>query len=219
MDLTAGAVRFDAAVDEGGVGGFAHAVVRMTKYNTQLQSFIARYHEIAAKTAESRTPNEVYELGNLQQMLSGGYCLGGHLITDRNPAAYEVTYNPGLQQAPVPLALQQGSTNFWGCPNIIHRVLFSWDELLFDAVTRSGKWNGTRDELFDLIWQHRIAQPFDLPLREAIDWVNSVIYTTIKAMKFSHHLPVCGGPIEISVISTDRSYRWVKHKRFDQALG
>ena len=38
-------------------------------------------------------------------------------------------------------------------------------------------------------------------------------------MKFSHYLPVCGGPIEIAVISTDRNFRWVRHKRFDDALG
>ena len=55
-------------------------------------------------------------------------------------------------------------------------------------------------------------------LPEAIDWVHTVIYTTIKAMKFSHYVPICGGPIEIALISSDRKFRWVRHKRFDEAL-
>lgn len=45
------------------------------------------------------------------------------------------------------------------------------------------------------------------------------IYTTIKAMKFSHMAPVCGGPVEVAVITTDRRFRWVRHKGFDAAIG
>jgi len=37
-------------------------------------------------------------------------------------------------------------------------------------------------------------------------------------MEFSHTAPVCGGPVEIAVITTDRSFRWVHHKRFDAAI-
>jgi hypothetical protein len=58
-----------------------------------------------------------------------------------------------------------------------------------------------------------------LPIREAIDWVHASIYATIKMMKFSHLPPVCGGPVEIAVITTDKKFRWVRHKRFDAAIG
>jgi hypothetical protein len=37
-------------------------------------------------------------------------------------------------------------------------------------------------------------------------------------MKFSHMAPVCGGPVEVAVITTDRRFRWVRHKRFDAAI-
>jgi len=43
--------------------------------------------------------------------------------------------------------------------------------------------------------------------------------TINKAMKFSHMAPVCGGPVEIAVITTDRKFRWVRHKKFDAAIG
>ncbi len=42
---------------------------------------------------------------------------------------------------------------------------------------------------------------------------------TIKTMKFSHMAPVCGGPVEIAVVTTDRKFRWVRHKKFDAAIG
>ncbi len=58
-----------------------------------------------------------------------------------------------------------------------------------------------------------------LPIREAIDWVHASIYTTFKTMKFSHMAPVCGGAIEIAVATTDRKFRWVRHKEFDAAIG
>ncbi len=65
---------------------------------------------------------------------------------------------------------------------------------------------------------YSLGQPEELPIREAIDWVHASIYATIKTMKFSHMAPVCGGPIEIAVITTDRQFRWVRHKSLDAAV-
>jgi hypothetical protein len=58
-----------------------------------------------------------------------------------------------------------------------------------------------------------------LPIREAIDFVHACVSSTIKAMKFSTSLAqICGGPIEIAVITTDRRFRWVRHKDWDVAI-
>ena len=58
----------------------------------------------------------------------------------------------------------------------------------------------------------------DLPLREAIDYVHTYLSVTAKAMKFRYGPPICGGPIEVAYISTDRNLRWARHKRFDSAI-
>jgi hypothetical protein len=187
-------------------------------YTKRLAKPLARHNEIYAKPCDSRTDDEKTDLEGLAHSLSGGFCLGGHLTVDRSPDAFEIAYTPQLNAPPVPSQLRHGSAYFWGCPNIIQRVLFGIDERLFSDIKRSGKWSGTDDDLFNLIRSNRLAQPFDLPLRESVDWVHTVVYTTIKAMKFSHQMPVCGGPIEIAVISTDRLFRWVRHKDFDAAL-
>jgi hypothetical protein len=101
---------------------------------------------------------------------------------------------------------------------LIERLLYGIDEPLFTALLSSGKWAGTRDELFQLVSRNKLGQPTDLPLREAIDWVYTSIYTTIKGMKFSHLPTLCGGPIEIAVVTSDRAFRWVRHKRLDEAI-
>lgn len=185
-------------------------------YSTELSQYIQRAQQLAAQP--TRTPDDEDELVGLVDTFSGGFCLGGYLMNDRTPGAYEIRYDPRLT-GPGPIdALATGTTRFWGCPNLINRVLFGVDEWLYADIVGSGKWAGTAQDLMDLIRPYCLGQPQDLPIREAIDWVHASIYTTIKTMKFSHMAPVCGGPVEIAVITTDRRFRWVRHKPFDAAI-
>lgn len=98
------------------------------------------------------------------------------------------------------------------------RLILGLDYQVFRTILASGKWNGTAEELVDTIQPTRLAQPFDLPIREAIDWIHASIYTTIKVMKFSHLPPVCGGVVEVAVVTSDRNFRWVSHKRMGEAI-
>jgi hypothetical protein len=185
-------------------------------YSRELQQVIARAQLLYSQP--SRTPAEEEELIFLVQAFSGGFCIGGYLMNDRSPAAYEVLFNPTMADAGTIRPLQIGSTKFWGCPNLVSRLLFGLDESLYSRILQSGKWTGNDQDLFDLIRPFCLGQPLDLPIREAIDWVHASIYTTIKTMKFSHMAPVCGGPVELAVITTDRRFRWVRHKGFDSAI-
>jgi hypothetical protein len=90
---------------------------------------------------------------------------------------------------------------------------------IYQKILNSGKWAGTEDELAQIVKEHSNIPQGILPLREAIDWVHSLIYSTIKAMKFSHTHQMCGGPPEVAVISTDRNFRWVHHKKLHSATG
>lgn len=147
----------------------------------------------ALKSKPSRTPDEERYLEYVLGTLSVGFCIGGYLKHDRTPAAYQVAYDPTMTGpvAPVPLGL--GMSRFWGCPNLIDRLISGMDTGLAVAILHSGKWSGTTQELIDLSMPFCLGQPRDLPIREAIDWVHAAIYTTIKGMKFSHLAPVCGG--------------------------
>lgn len=185
-------------------------------YALYLGPLMTRIRELKAQT--SRTPDEEAELRALEQTYSGGFCIGGYCLPDRKPEAYEIIYQLDQTAPQQPKPLQIGNANFWGCPNIMNRLLFGADIGLLADIESSPKWTGTFEDLVALVSPYRLAQPFDLPIREAIDWIYTSIYTTSQAMKFSHLAPVCGGPVEVAVISTDRPFRWVRHKTLDAGI-
>lgn len=166
---------------------------------------------------QSLTSAEQQQLGNLLA-LTVGFCIGGRWKQSRRPEAFEVVFTPLLNEKPAPAPITPGHAKFWGCPNLIQRLLYGIDSSLASDILHSGKWTGNQQDLFQLISNHTLGQPSNLPLRDAIDWVYSSIYATIKGMKFSHLPSVCGGPIEVAVVTTDRPFRWVRHKRLDEAI-
>ena len=167
---------------------------------------------------EERTTEEQNELMALIQNFSGGFCIGGCCLPDRTPEAFEVAYSPDQMTVQAPIAQDIGSARFWGCPNLIHRLVYGVDFGILDAIMQSGMWTGNEQDLFNVVEPHFLGQSTQLPIREAIDWVHASIYATIKTMKFSHLAPVCGGPIEVAAITSDRQFRWVCHKRLDSAV-
>ena len=188
-------------------------------FSSYSNNFSALRNRLAQLTAlPTRNPDEEKELQFLLHGFSGGFCIGGQCMSNRTPRAFEVTYSLDLITAPIPVEQQMSTSKFWGCPNLIHRLIFGIDDDVFGMIVTSPHWVGSQQDLFDLVFPHMLGQPQNLPIREAIDWVYSSIYSTIKSMKFSHMAPVCGGPIEIAVITTDRPFRWVKHKGLDIAF-
>lgn len=186
------------------------------EYASHLGPLMTRIQQLKAQT--SRTPDEEAELRALEQTFSGGFCISGYCLPDRKPEAYEIIYQLDQTAPQQPKPLQIGNANFWGCPNIMNRLLFGADIGLLADIESSPNWTGTFEDLVALVSPYRLAQPFDLPIREAIDWIYTSIYTTSQAMKFSHLAPVCGGPVEVAVISTDRPFRWVRHKTLDAGI-
>jgi hypothetical protein len=185
-------------------------------YSTEFAQLIQRVQQLLGQA--TRTPDEESELLQLRQIFSGGFCVGGHLLHDRTPQAFETQYSPDLTAPAVIQPLQVGTPRFWGVPNLMERLLYGVDYGVVEAILQSGKWTGSQSDLFSLIQPFFLGQPLHLPIREAIDWIYAAINTTIKAMKFSHLPPVCGGPVEVALITTDRRFRWVRHKRLDSAL-
>lgn len=127
-------------------------------------------------------------------------------MPDRYAKAYEIVFEPSLTASPNPAEVV--GARFWGAPNIINRLINGADDALLQDILSSGKWTGNAAELRALRDQHALAHGV-LPIRDAIDFVHACVYSTIKAMKFSNLFQICGGPIEIAVITSDRRFRWV----------
>lgn len=186
------------------------------EYSTRLSTDITAFQTLRAKP--TKTVDEEKELSQQYRNLFVGFCLGGHVENIRRPASYVLVFGPDLA---IPLPVQEIPRNqpiFWGVPNLIRRLLYAIDEDVFKKIRGSPHWTGTEADLLALIQPNILSIPIAVPLRDAIDWIYSSIFITIKALKFSAEPPVCGGPIEVAVVSADRRFRWVCHKGLDQAL-
>lgn len=163
-----------------------------------------------------RTEDEQAEYDNLKRTLVVGFCIGGYVLPSRTPEAFSVHFEP-LAGKPTAIGLRAESWSGWGAPNIISRLVFGADQNLQAAIQSSPHWTGTQQDLAQIVQQQSLA-PRTLPIRNAIDYVYTMIHCTIKALNFSSLPQVCGGPIEIAVITTDRKFRWVRHKPWDAAI-
>ena len=194
-------------------------------YTSSLGNELARCHALAAKAPYDqaslddpvrRTIEEETELASLIDNRFVGFCIGGYTMPSRIPAAFEILFDP-LDGKPVPQQLPSAQS-LWGVPAMIMRLIKGCGDEIRDAIFNSGFWNGTPEQLDDVIAPHRLIHPSTVPIREAIDFTHACLLTTVKAMKFSPQPRYCGGPIEIAVITTDRPFRWVSHKKWDSAV-
>jgi hypothetical protein len=193
------------------------------EYQAELKTFIKRCKDLGAKSAynpaapspTARTEAEEKEFKNLKSQMVAGFCIAGYW-KDRKTTAFELIFDP-LATGPAVRELPALSFTFWGVPNLMKRLIFGVDDAAKEDIVASGKWSGTAADL-DKVLEKQILGHGILPVRDAIDFVHTCIYSTIKALKFSSLFQICGGPIELAVITSDRRFRWVRHKNWDSAV-
>ncbi len=196
------------------------------------RTIIAR---LADEIKEDNTVKEAAEaLGNmLSPLVNGagvefvGYYLGGWSPKTHEPACFKIEVTPnskGIDQLPL------GLCSFSGMPVFFTRVFRGFDPRLRQSLREEIKrlfpqenvpinYDSIFEQAFENATAPLVAAGYkDLPIREAIDFVYSYLHITVKAMKFSFGAPITGGPIEIGFVSTDRRFRWVRHKSFLSAM-
>lgn len=162
----------------------------------------------------ARTQDEEKELADLNLGLGVGFYVGGYHPANRKPEAYRLWFDAG-NVAPTPQPIPGWSAD--GAPNIMMRLLSGYDAGLRAAILGSSNWTGTPVDLDAILAGFVLSHPL-LPIRDAVDFVHACILSTIKAMKFSSFTQICGGPVELAVVTTDRKFRWVRHKLWDAAI-
>jgi hypothetical protein len=154
-----------------------------------------------------------------------GFYLAGTDPANHNPRLFLLEFNNGICTT---IAAQTRIGPYLsGIPNIFNRLMIGFDDSLPTTLRenlRVGLGNPANfDQVFDVAFANTASrlplsgQP-NLPMREAIDFVHTSIYTTVKFFKFSLGIHFCGGPAEVGFVSTDRPFRWVTHKEFDSAI-
>ncbi len=186
------------------------------KFFSVYDGAIGDAHRVA--DAAATTPEEKEKVAARADLLRVGFCLGGVTPPNLRPAAFELEFSPTDTTVPAPIQLPMGEAIFRGVPSLVSRMLYGIDPALFDAIAASPHWTGGEKGLADVVEPFVLGQPPMLPLRDAIDWIYSCIQSTIKGVKFSPWAPMCGGPVEVAVITSDRPFRWVRHKSLDAAV-
>ncbi len=156
-----------------------------------------------------------------------GYVLGGWDVSTHLPSCYWFMLQPKVE--PETNRLGVGQAQFFGNPEFFARVFHGFDAQLPEKLLAEflkanlgipeDQLRASFKKAFDTAVAPLQAVGFpDLPIREAIDFIDMYLHVTIKAHKFRFGPPICGGPIEIGFITTDRPFRWAKHKKHDRAL-
>lgn len=166
--------------------------------------------------------------GERGEIAGVGYFLGGWDLESHNPGCFYLWL--GEDSGSQKRALNLGEARFAGMPQFFTRIFRGYDpglaSKLKDILKQKLGENAPAE--FDLLFEaafEEAAGPLaavgfrDLPLREAIDYIHAYLRITVKVRKFMFGPPVCGGPVEVAFISTDRKFRWVCHKGFDAAIG
>jgi hypothetical protein len=156
-----------------------------------------------------------------------GYFFGGIDPASRDPACWSLTFR---KNKPVECtSLSIGEARFAGAHQFFYRLFKGFDPNLPNALLHEIKQvlldvpSGFDDQFFEAFAKASKGLAnvgtANLPVREAVDYVHTFLYSTIKSFKFQAGAPVCGGPIEIGFITTDRPFRWISHKDFSTAIG
>lgn len=187
-----------------------------TGYGEDLDRALNLRKRLTDEGAEELTEHDWEFLLRADQVLSGGYFLAGRTSSCGDCSAYSIEWSI-RQDMPLVSQLPNESPIFRGVPQMMERLVLGYDQGAVERLLKSGKWSGTEAELYATLNEGALIMPTLLPIREAIDWIHTVIHTTIRAVKFGGW-HVCGGPIEVAVVTTDRPFRWVCHKPLDAAI-
>ncbi len=213
--------QFSDLIDEGKVVDMSGAVEQWRQLFWQsYQSAFAPWIQAARQltTVPPVDQNIRKSLDAIINRLTVGFCIAGRYGKDRTPSSSVLTFMPTQVAPPNPEPMGMGDLRFWGWPALVNRIALGFDPDLLGMVLASGKWSGTPQELFQIMSQKNLKLPRIMPIRDAIELTYSMIDATIKTLKFSHLPHICGGPIEVALLRTDRPFRWVTHKSFTAAL-
>jgi hypothetical protein len=209
----------------GAVGSLSHRTViaRAADRVNQGSSSVA---DVAKCLVE--VVNEALVGAQLAASLRFGYFVGGHDI-DRTPRCCRVGF--GVFEGKLVSSeswFQIGQSQFEGAPDYFARLFKGFavalpNLLLTELRRRNPELPPSFEQSFSDAFREVSASVLsagyaDLPLREAIDYIHTYLYTTVKGFKFRFGVPLCGGPIEIGYVSTDRHFRWACHKQFNSAI-
>ncbi|MBD8518775.1 MULTISPECIES: hypothetical protein [unclassified Plantibacter] len=148
-----------------------------------------------------------------------GFLVAGYSAEADEPTAYVMNVSVDGQPA-LTEVLTAGTTGaqWWGQPDAIARILNGTSIAFPQALLNTGA-VANIDDAIQLgaavqpeLNAQLIAAP--MPIQDAIDLAEFLVYSTIQFVRFTPGPPTVGGPIEIATITKHEGFRWVRRKHY-----
>ncbi len=148
-----------------------------------------------------------------------GFLVAGYSADADEPTAYVMNVNSSGQPELVEI-LPEGTTGaqWWGQPDAIARILNGTSIAFPQALLNIGAVQDINDamQLGSAVQPELNAQLIaaPMPIQDAIDLAEFLVYATIQFVRFTPGPPTVGGPIEIATITKHEGFKWVRRKHY-----
>lgn len=150
-----------------------------------------------------------------------GMFVVGYSAGDGLAEQYEISVNAGDGSCDPPKEIypvtSSGTVVWRGQPDPVTRLLLGvgYD---FPAVLRdiTGADPSAIDALLDTVLLRMRAGLVNsaMPIQDALDLAEFLVYVTIQFFRFSGPHPIVGGPIELAAITKHEGFKWVRRKHY-----
>jgi hypothetical protein len=205
-----------------------------TSWRNVFADFCNRYNPAAQDSAQNVVVQFVEYLRNLEpseeKRPSGGVFLAGYGPSDSAVRCFKIDEHD-LSSKEIPI----GALSFDGIADIVQKHLFgialrtkkALENVFGDVMINTQEEGGEQKQIplakmvIDVLQGNGpLCSPeMTMPLRDAIDYMHFLVYSTIKHFKFAPGAPICGGAVEIAAITRDRGFRRIRTKPLDSAIG
>jgi len=161
----------------------------------------------------------VPEFGHLppEQQPDLGLCVAGYSPGQQLAEVYQVDICGG--QCPEPALVgppEVAGVTVNGQPEAVARLLRGYSLGLPAAMQSLGVQEPELSNVLAYL-QTTLSVPMveaAMPIQDAIDLAEFLVYVTIQYSRFKLDWPTCGGPIEVAAITKHEGFRWVKRKMY-----
>jgi len=212
---------------------FGSASFSRTSWRNVFADFCNRYNPAAQESAQDVVVEFVEYLRNLEpseeKRPNGGVFLAGYGPSDSTVRCFKIDeHNLSSEETPIRVL------SFDGIADIVQKHVFgmalrtrnalekAFGDVMVDVLEKGGeqKQIPVAKMVVDILQENGpLCLPeMTMPLRDAIDYMHFLVYSTIKHFKFAPGAPICGGAVEIAAITRDRGFRRIRTKPLDSAI-
>lgn len=145
-----------------------------------------------------------------------GFLTAGYSSDSDEPHVFTVSLGEKSGEVVTEQLADTTGAMWWGQPEAIARIAGGLSLDTPQALVNSGVSPDEAMPLF-LALRDQVARqivPEAMPIQDAIDLAEFLVYATIQFVRFCPGNPTVGGPIEIATITKHEGFKWVKRKHY-----